>query len=152
MYLNTTLVQNASKDNGDPSNLTLDLSLKQLLSLKNLEKLVDSSSLRKLLVSTNYLKEIESVINQFSNLTELDLSINHITRIENLYNLPNLKYLNLSNNRILKIEGLANLHNLEILVRNILPLLTGIGSQYELYPQNRKSQKSKLEDLNIVWE
>ncbi len=117
MYLNTTLIQNASKDNSDPKNLTLDLSLKQLLSLKNIDKLVDVNNLQKLLVSTNYLKEIESVVNLLSNLTEFDLSINHISRIDNLHSLPNLKYLNLSNNRIMKIEGLMNLRNLEILVR-----------------------------------
>ena len=65
MYLNSTIVQNASKENSDHSQMTLDFSLKQLLSLKNIETLVDPRNVSKLLLSTNYIKEIEPEINYF---------------------------------------------------------------------------------------
>lgn len=117
MYLNSTIVHNASKENAEHSEMTLDFSLKQLLGLKNIDQLVNIAGVHKLLLSTNYIKEIEPIINKFSNLRDLDYSINHISKIENFNSLPNLLYLNLSNNRIRNIEGLNNLQNLQFLVK-----------------------------------
>lgn len=117
MYLSQKILEKAIQPNPDGSSgIILDLSLKQLAGLKGVEKYLEPNEIEKLLLSTNYIAELDQNFHLFNNLRELDVSINHISRIENLESLVNLKFLNLSNNRISKIENLEVLKNLEVLV------------------------------------
>ena len=116
MYLSSKLLENTVQQNQDGYGLIVDLSLKQLIGLKGIEKYLEPDQIDKLLLSTNYLQNIDQNFHLFVNLRELDLSINHISTIENLESLVNLRLLNLSNNRITKIENLDALKSLEVLV------------------------------------
>ena len=117
MYLSPEIVsagQRPFKDN--PAQTEVDISNRQLLSIKDLGMFSDLTKLRALFGSTNYLKSIENVFANTPNLMILDLSLNHISNIEGLDKLTFLKYLDLSKNRIEKIKGLSALQNLEKLV------------------------------------
>lgn len=136
MYLSQKILTKAIQPSQDGSSgLVLDLSLKQLIGLKGVEKFLEPNEIEKLLLSTNYMASLDQNFHLFNNLRELDVSINHISQIENLESLQNLKLLNLSNNRISKIENLEVLRNLEVLVCVYSDSDTKwiIGSQYELY-------------------
>jgi len=117
MYLSRRIFDGAiqRKPDGSPG-LIVDLSLQQLLSLKGMDRFVDPKEIEKLLLSTNYMQTIDQNFHLLVNVTDLDISINHITVIQNLESLENLRLLNLSNNRITKIENLEALRNLEVLV------------------------------------
>src|SRR5688572_21207329 len=117
MYLSPDIVSSGQRPFRDnPTQIEVDISNRQLLSVKDLGLFTDLSKLRALFGSTNYLKSIEPVFATVPNLMILDLSLNHIANIEGLDKLPNLKYLDLSKNRIEKIKGLAALQSLEKLV------------------------------------
>ena len=116
MYLSPKLLENAVQQNQGEPGVIVDLSLKQLIGLKGVERYLETDQIDKLLLSTNYIQSIDQNFHLFVNLRELDLSINHISAIENLESLVNLRLLNLSNNRISKIEHLDALKSLEVLV------------------------------------
>ena len=59
------------------------------------------------------LTAIPPEISNLINLTKLNLSLNKISKIENLDNLTNLTYLRLDSNQISQLEGLDNLTNLK---------------------------------------
>lgn len=119
MYLSSKLLENAIQQNPHAYGLIVDLSLKQLIGLKGVERFIEPDQIDKLLLSTNYISDIDQNFHLFVNLRELDLSINHISTIENFESLVNLRLLNLSNNRITKIEKLDSLKSLEVLVRKL---------------------------------
>ena len=117
MYLSRRIFDAAiqRKPDGSPG-LIVDLSLQQLLNLRGIERFIDPKEIEKLLLSTNYMQAIDQNFHLLVNVIDLDISINHITTIENLESMENLRLLNLSNNRITKIENLEALRNLEVLV------------------------------------
>ena len=95
---------------------TIDLSVRQLRTVLKALQGIDPSLIKRLILSQNYLKSIEKVIGYCTSLIDLDLSINLITRIENLDTLSSLTQLILSNNRIEEISGLESLQSLKVLV------------------------------------
>ena len=111
------MVQQNMKLNNGTKQINIDISCKQIITIKNLAEFINVSLIRGFYASTNYLKRIEDIILTVNNINELDLSINHIETIENLHKAVNLIYLNLANNRIKQIKGLEGLVSLEILVR-----------------------------------
>ena len=117
MILNEKAVGQSVKKGKDSKFVDLDLSLKQLISLQNIEKLIDVTTIQGIYASTNYIKQIDEFFVKTINLKELDLSVNHIVKIKNMTGLAQLQYLNLSNNRIKQIDGLDSLINLETLVK-----------------------------------
>jgi len=99
--------------------------MSQLFSVTGLERLIKTQSLTSINLSVNMLTSIEPVFGFCESLRHLDLSINHIKRIENLYNCRQLEYLSLSKNLIEEIENLENLQGLTHLVR-LLSLIVGL--------------------------
>ena len=95
----------------------LALPCKQIPSLARAFQGVDVSAIRKLRLSLNYIRSIDPIIASCASLTDLDLSINLISRIENLAPLQFLTQLSLCNNQIKEISGLDALSSLETLVK-----------------------------------
>jgi len=97
--------------------------------------------------SLNYVPEN---INKFSHLNSLDLSFNHITKIENLNGIKKLKKLDLSNNKIIKIEGLDNLLKLQELnlSHNQITEIQGLENLKLKYLNLSYNQISKIKGLN----
>ena len=116
MYLSAKVLENAVYAHKKKNTITLDLTLKGLIGLKGIERFLETEEIEKLILVTNYFGAIDQNFQLLTNLVELNLSINHIAKIENLDTLLSLRVLNLSNNRIPKIEGLEQLKNLEVLV------------------------------------
>ena len=116
MKLRANLVKSNLKKDPDSFGWSLDLHMKEIPSIYNLIDFVTPLELLNLDLSYNYLKLIESTFSSFSNLKWLDLSANHILKIENLDYLKNLEFLNLTTNSITIIENLDSLTSLKILV------------------------------------
>ncbi len=115
MYLSQKLMEKAVQLGPDGGKV-VDLSLKQIIGLKGIERFIEPQEINTLILSTNYIPALDQNFHLFPNLFKLDISINHISQLENLEKLTNLRWLNLSNNRISKIEKLESLKNLEVLV------------------------------------
>lgn len=81
--------------------------------IEKIENLRSLSNLKRLDIQSNRLTEIGTGLSTLTNLTELYLSHNAITKIEGLETLVNLTTLDLSANRIEKIENIATLLLLE---------------------------------------
>lgn len=96
--------------------IILDLGSSQIKTLKKLEAFPDLDKIHDLLLNSNYLREIEKVIDNIHSIRKLDLSLNSIPEIKNLENLRNLTELDLSINKISQIKGLWGLSNLKKIV------------------------------------
>lgn len=88
----------------------IDLEFKELLKITCLWPLTNLTELN---LSNNHIKRIEN-LNSLVNLKKLNLSFNKIKKIENLENLINLVHLSLYYNDIKMLENLENLNNLKI--------------------------------------
>ncbi|CAH8468475.1 unnamed protein product [Dicrocoelium dendriticum] len=89
----------------------LSLNFQNILTISNLDEFVN---LTKLQLDNNIIEKIEH-LDKLINLTWLDLSFNRIEKIENLDNLVKLEDLSLFNNKISKLEGLESLKKLKFL-------------------------------------
>lgn len=89
---------------------SIDLEFREIVKITCLWPL---ANLTRLNLSNNHLKRIEN-LDELVNLTELNLSFNEITKIENLHKLINLENLSFYWNYIEIIENLDNLINMEI--------------------------------------
>ncbi len=95
------------------------LSIKQIASIKGLERLVD---LHDLDLSYNNIREING-LEKLGDLEELNLSSNKISEIEGLASLKNLRILNLSDNKITTVpDSILKLPALEELYLRDCPL------------------------------
>ena len=94
--------------------LKLNLKLKVLNKIIKISKIKYYDRITYLSLSIiGDLKKMPEEVNSFTQLQELNLSINKISKIENLDKLTQLKYLDLGFNNISKIEGLDKLINLQ---------------------------------------
>jgi Leucine-rich repeat (LRR) protein len=94
----------------------LDLAGRQLRLARRLIEQTDYSKLWELTLRHNYLRSIEPIVQQCASLAVLDLSINLITKIENVQGHQYLVQLILANNQIEVVEGLDELPELRVLV------------------------------------
>lgn len=119
MKLYANLIKDNLKKDRDSQGWSLTLEMKQITMISNLCDFLSPSQqpLIHLDVSYNYLKSIEPMFFSLKSLKWLDLSANHIEKIENLSELRDLEYLNLSTNRISSLENLNSLLSLRVLVR-----------------------------------
>ncbi len=97
--------------------LRIDMTAQQLRSVAQQLSTVDAPTISELCAGYNYLRSIEPVIGSFVSVTLLDMSVNLITRIENLAPLRSVTQLFLANNKISEIGGLDGLTSLKALVR-----------------------------------
>lgn len=95
---------------------TLDLRMKNLSTIMNVNDFIKCSDIKSLVLSYNYFKTLEDILLEFKSLTNFDAKVNHLKEIKNLESFRNLETLNLSTNRISKIENLEKLKNLVQLV------------------------------------
>ncbi len=103
-----------------------------------------------------FLEKIPKIISNFSYLRVLDLSLNQISKIEELDDLTKLEVLNLHNNRISKISGLHKLFKLKRLNlgKNDIKIIENLGhlkhlQQFIVYG-NQIKNISGLEDLSSL--
>ncbi|CAL8094552.1 unnamed protein product [Calicophoron daubneyi] len=89
----------------------LALHFQNILRISNLDEF---TNLTKLQLDNNIIEKIEN-LEGLINLTCLDLSFNRIKKIENLSTLTKLEDLSLFHNQIEKIEGMDELHDLKFL-------------------------------------
>jgi Leucine-rich repeat (LRR) protein len=89
-------------------------------------------------LNENGLQEIPKWLERFANLQSVNLSSNHIRKLENLEILTKLRYLSIECNHIKKIEGLDTLKNLE-------------GVRFgESYHYHGGNEIRKIENLNSL--
>ena len=112
--------------------------------------------IKKLNLLGSYIKSLD-ILNEFSQLRELDVSYNHLSNVTELENLPVLDKLYLQNNEISSLHGIERLKNLKSLdihynkisdysplysLKNLESLTIDKGindSQYELLQKNLPS-------------
>lgn len=119
MKLNQKLIQISLLSNKF-GGYTLDLKMKNITTVMNVNDFVKCSDIQSLILSYNYLKTLEDIMIEFTNLNFFDMSVNHLKEIKNLEAFRKLEYLNLSTNRISKIENLHKLKSLIHLVKNLI--------------------------------
>ena len=103
------------------SEIEIQIDQQQLRCITPLEELVSLGDIRFLNASFNYLKSMEPFLSDCTQLVLLDLSINILSKIEHIEELPNLQVLNLSKNRLTEINIPLSLPNLKTLVKTHLP-------------------------------
>ncbi|KAH3670925.1 hypothetical protein OGAPHI_000636 [Ogataea philodendri] len=84
-----------------------------LESVNGLKLIQNKEKLEELDLYDNRIKHISKHINEFTNLTVLDLSFNNIKTIKHLENLTKLEHLYFVQNRIKEIQNLDTLKNLK---------------------------------------
>jgi len=81
--------------------------------IQEIKRIKDTKSISTLQIKLSQLSNLKG-LNNFINLTRLDLSNNQISSVKNsLFKLSKLTYLNLSCNKLLNLEGLEDLENLK---------------------------------------
>jgi hypothetical protein len=100
----------------------------------------------------NYIQDI-SPIQEFNNLTKLNLSDNNIKNLEPLESLTDLKVLKINNNKIADINSISMLINLEILelfdnqIKDFSPILKLIKLKQLVIGKNASKDFSILQPL-----
>ncbi|OUM67917.1 hypothetical protein PIROE2DRAFT_4465, partial [Piromyces sp. E2] len=115
----------------------------------------EQKNIHSIVLHSNNIRVIEpGILQKFCNITSLDLSSNHIEKIQGLEKLYNLQILNLSNNKIKIIDGLSELRTLNklLLAYNKIKTLEGFiqlhGFNYSLCILDIKG--NDIDDINEI--
>ena len=121
MKLYANLIKEHLKKEPHSKSFSLSLEMQQISTIFNINDFLSASHqpLLHLNLSYNYLKSIEPVYSSLKSLQWLDLSVNHIDKIESLSDLRDLKLevLNVLGNEIREftdLQGFLSLKQLDI--------------------------------------